>query len=164
MIRLIAAMDSERGIATDSGIPWKLPGDTAYFREKTASGLIVMGRATYDEFAAPLHGGENYVLSTTTVPLRSGFEAITGLQQLRAAHPDEDIWVIGGATVYRETIAEADELLLTQVLRDFECTKFFPPYQADFELESQSADHQEGGVTYRFETWQRRKPDGEAPG
>ena len=91
-------------------------------------------------------------------------QAITGLQQLRAAHPDEDIWVIGGATVYRETIAEADELLLTQVLRDFECTKFFPPYQADFELESQSADHQEGGVTYRFETWQRRKPDGEAPG
>ena len=65
MIRLIAAIDSQRGIATDSGIPWKLPGDTAYFREKTANGLIVMGRATYDEFAAPLHGRENYVLSTT---------------------------------------------------------------------------------------------------
>jgi dihydrofolate reductase len=162
MIRLIAAIDSQRGIATDSGIPWKLPGDTAYFREKTARGLIVMGRATYDEFAAPLHGGENYVLSTTTVPLRAGFEAITGLQQLRAAHPDKDIWVIGGATVYRETIGEADELLLTQVLEDFTCTKFFPPYQADFDLESQSADHQEGGVTYRFETWQSRRPHREA--
>lgn len=162
MIRLIAAVDSQRGIATDSGIPWKLPGDTAYFREKTASGLIVMGRATYDEFAAPLHGGENYVLSTSTVPLRAGFQTITGLQQLRAAHPDQDIWVIGGGTVYRETIGAADELLLTQVLKDFKCTKFFPLYQADFELESQSADHQEGGVTYRFETWQRRKPDSEA--
>jgi dihydrofolate reductase len=162
MIRLIAAVDSQRGIATDSGIPWKLPGDTAYFREKTASGLIVMGRGTYDEFAAPLHGGENYVLSTSTVPLRAGFQTITGLQQLRAAHPDQDIWVIGGGTVYRETIGAADELLLTQVLKDFKCTKFFPLYQADFELESQSADHQEGGVTYRFETWQRRKSDREA--
>ena len=79
MIRLIAAIDSQRGIATDSGIPWKLPGDSAYFREKTATGLIVMGRATYDEFAAPLHDGENYVLSTTTAPLRAGFQAITGL-------------------------------------------------------------------------------------
>jgi dihydrofolate reductase len=162
MIRLIAAIDSQRGIATDSGIPWKLPGDSAYFREKTARGLIVMGRATYDEFAAPLHGGENYVLSTTTTALRAGFQAITGLQQLRAAHPDEDIWVIGGATVYRETMGAADELLLTQVLQDFKCTKFFPPYQADFELERQSANHQEGGVTYRFETWQRRQPDREA--
>src|SRR5277367_2000935 len=104
MIRLIAAIDSLRGIATDSGIPWKLPGDTAYFREKTASGLIVMGRATYDEFAAPLHGRENYVLSRTTTLLRTGFEAIAGLEQLRAAHPDEDMWVIGGAAVYRETI------------------------------------------------------------
>ena len=63
MIRQIAAIDSQRGIATDSGIPWKLPGDSAYFREKTSNGLIVMGRATYDEFAAPLHDRENYVLS-----------------------------------------------------------------------------------------------------
>src|SRR5580698_6218072 len=161
MIRLIAAIDSQRGIATYSGIPWKLPGESAYFREKTATGLIVMGRATYDEFAAPLHDGENYVLSTTTAPLRAGFQAITGLPQLRTAHPDEDIWVIGGATVYEETIGEADELLLTQVLKDFKCTKFFPPYQADFELASQSAEHQEGGVTYRFEVWQRRKSDTE---
>ena len=73
MIRLIAAVDSQRGIATDSGIPWKLPGDTAYFREKTASGLIVMGRATYDEFAAPLHGGENYVLTARRPPCAAAF-------------------------------------------------------------------------------------------
>jgi dihydrofolate reductase len=159
MIRLIAAIDSQRGIATESGIPWKLPGDTAYFREKTAHGLIVMGRATYDEFAAPLHGGENYVLSTTATPLRTGFQAIADLPQLRAAHPDEDIWVIGGATVYRETVAEAEELLLTQVLKDFHCAKFFPPYEAAFELETRSVDHQEAGLTYRFETWQSRKAD-----
>jgi dihydrofolate reductase len=159
MIRLIAAIDSQRGIATDSGIPWKLPGDSAYFREKTSHGLIVMGRSTYDEFAAPLHGRENYVLSRTTTPLRAGFEAIAGLQQLHAAHPDEDMWVIGGATVYRETIAEAQELLLTQVLKDFHCTKFFPPYEAAFELESRSVDHQEAGLTYRFETWRSRPLD-----
>jgi dihydrofolate reductase len=162
LIRQIAALDSQRGIATDTGIPWKLPGDSAYFREKTANGLLVMGRATYDEFAAPLHDRENYVLSTSTTPLRTGFQVITDLQQLRAAHPDEDIWVLGGSTVYAATIAEADELLLTQVLRDFHCTKFFPPYESDFELESQSADHQEGDLTYRFEVWRSRKPVEEA--
>jgi dihydrofolate reductase len=118
-----------------------------------------MGRATYDEFAAPLHGRENYVLSRTTTLLRTGFEAIAGLEQLRAAHPDEDMWVIGGAAVYRETIAEAEELLLTQVLKDFHCTKFFPPYEPAFELESRSVDHHEAGLAYRFETWRSRKPD-----
>src|SRR5271155_3880848 len=116
MIRLIAALDSQRGIATDAGIPWKLPGDSAYFREKTSSGLIVMGRATYDEFAAPLHGRENYVFTSASKPLRHGGQVVASLDQLRAAHPDEDIWVIGGATVYAETIGQAHELLLTQVL------------------------------------------------
>jgi dihydrofolate reductase len=153
MIRLIAAIDSQRGIATDSGIPWKLPGDSAYFREKTSSGLIVMGRATYDEFATPLHERENFVFTTSTVPLRRGFQVVASLAELRAAHPGEDVWVIGGATLYTETINQADELLLTQVTGDFGCTKFFPPYVSAFALRSKSEEHEEGGVTYRFETW-----------
>jgi dihydrofolate reductase len=156
MIRLIAAIDSQRGIATDSGIPWTLPGDSAYFREKTSSGLIVMGRATYEEFAAPLHDRENFVFSTTSSPLRKGFVVVGSLEELRAAHPGEDVWVIGGATVYAETISQADELLLTQVTGDFACTKFFPPYLVTFALHSKSEEHQERGVSYRFETWRPR--------
>ncbi|MGD0748298.1 MAG: dihydrofolate reductase [Acidimicrobiales bacterium] len=155
MIRLIAALDSRRGIATDSGIPWKLPGDTAYFRAKTATGLILMGRATYDEFAAPLHKRENFVLTTHPGPLRTGFRAIGSLDQLTAENPGEDVWVIGGATVYAHTITEAGELLLTQVDGDFDCTKFFPPYETEFGLTARSDDRQDGVTTYRFETWQR---------
>ncbi len=155
MIRLIAAIDSRRGIATDSGIPWKLPGDIAYFHEKTATGVIVMGWATYTEFAALLHSRENFILTSHSEPLRTGFRPIGSLDELVTDHPDQDIWVIGGATVYGETIGEAAELLLTQVVGDFDCTKFFPPYQADFQLAAQGEDRQEGGITYRFETWQR---------
>jgi dihydrofolate reductase len=155
LIRQIAAIDSRRGIATDSGIPWKLPGDSAYFREKTERGLIVMGRTTYDEFAAPLHHRDNYVLSRTSTPLRPGFLAVSELDQLRRAHPDDDIWVIGGAAVYAETIGQAEELLLTQVQGDFHCTKFFPPYRDAFRLATEDGDRQEDGVTYRFETWSR---------
>lgn len=155
MIRIIAALDSRRGIATDSGIPWNLPGDTAYFRAKTAAGLILMGRATYDEFAAPLHARDNFVLTAHPGPMRTGFRTIGSLDQLVAEHPGEDVWVIGGAAVYEATIAEAEELLLTQVDGDFRCTKFFPPYQSRFGLSSTSDDQQDGATTYRFETWRR---------
>ena len=154
MIRLIAALDSRRGIATDTGIPWKLPGDTAYFHQKTTSGLILMGRTTYNEFAAPLHERENFVLTSDSGPLRSGFRAVGSLVQLVADHPDQDVWVIGGATVYGETIGEAQELLLTQVAGDFNCTKFFPPYDAEFRRALQGEERQDGGIPYRFETWQ----------
>jgi dihydrofolate reductase len=114
-----------------------------------------MGRATYDEFVAPLHGRENFVLSADPGPLRAGFQTVGSLDQLRAAHPDEDIWVIGGATVYAETISDAGELLITQVLGDFNCTKFFPDFTDAFRLTTHGDEHEEGGVSYRFETWQR---------
>jgi dihydrofolate reductase len=157
MIRQIAAIDSKRGIATAAGIPWKLPGDTAYFHAKTTTGVIAMGWATYNEFDAPLHQRENFVLTTNPTPLRPGFRPIAGLDELVREHRGEDIWVIGGATVYAQTIQNTEELLLTQVVGDFNCTKFFPPYEDAFRLETKSDDQHDGPITYRFETWQRQE-------
>ena len=163
MIRQIAAVDSRRGIATDAGIPWKLPGDTAYFHEKTATGMIVMGWATYREFASPLHQRENYVLSRDPTPLRNGFQPVANLAAVADGHPGQDIWVIGGARVYAQTIDESDELLLTQVDGDFRCTKFFPAYEGAFRLATQSNDRREGGITYRYERWVRARQSGSEP-
>lgn len=157
MIRQIAAIDSRQGIATDAGIPWKLPGDTAYFHEKTATGVIVMGWATYREFAVPLHHRENYVLSRDLTPLRPGFQPVVNLTAVANDHPGQDIWVIGGAHVYAQTIGETEELLLTQVDGDFHCTKFFPAYEGVFRLAVQNDDQRENGTTYRFERWIRAR-------
>jgi dihydrofolate reductase len=155
MIRLIAATDTSRGIATDKGIPWKLPGDAAYFERQTTTGLIVMGWATCNEFSAPLHGRDNYVLTSDQSRLRSGFEPIATLDDLTTSHLNEDVWVIGGAFVFAETIDRADELFITQVQADFHCTKFFPDYRTGFTRFEQSKDQEEGGVHYRFERWRR---------
>jgi dihydrofolate reductase len=155
MIRLIAAMDTHRGIAVDTGIPWNLPGDQAFFRDRTTSGIIVMGRGTYLEFRAPLHDRVNYVLTKKREALRDGFQPIPNLAELRSRHPDDDIWVIGGAFVYSDTIGKADELLITQVLGDFRCSKFFPPYEDRFALADQGDERSDGEVSYRFETWSR---------
>lgn len=156
MIRLIAAIDSRRGLATDTGIPWHLAGDVAYFRKQTEGGLLIMGRATYAEFAAPLEGRTSFVLTSNPDSVTGGFRAVTDLASFLEAHAGEDVWVIGGAMLYAETVAGADELLLTQVDGDFRCTKFFPPYADSFVLDHRSEDHEEGGVHYRFGTWRPR--------
>ena len=114
-----------------------------------------MGWTTYTEFASPLHDRENFVLSTHPDATRGGFRAVESVDQLIAEHTGQDVWIIGGGAVYTRTIASADELLLTQVNGDFKCTKFFPPYESDFRLTTKSDDHVDGGVRYRFETWQR---------
>lgn len=155
MIRLIAAVDVKRGVATDAGIPWDLPGDVAHFRECTSTGAILMGRSTYDEFASPLHGRENYVLTRTAAELRPGFQPVAGLGVFRAEHGDDDVWIIGGAATFSQAIVDAAELHLTQVYGDFRCTKFFPPYERDFIPADQSGDSVEHGTGYRFEIWKR---------
>jgi dihydrofolate reductase len=157
VIRLIAALDVSRGIATDKGIPWSIPDDKAFFRQQTEHGVVVMGRSTYAEFAAPLHDRVNYVLTTRAEPLRAGFVPVKSLDQVATEHSDDTVWVIGGAAVYATTIATADELVLTQVLGDFGCTKFFPPYRDDFVLTQQGPDEQEGGISFRFERWGPRQ-------
>jgi dihydrofolate reductase len=157
VIRFIVALDVRLGIATEKGIPWKLPGDAAYFRQQTSTGLVVMGRATYAEFSAPLHERTNYVLTSKAEPLRDGFTPIGGLDQVTTGHPDDDIWVIGGGAVFASTMAQANELYLTQVEADFQCTKFFPAYDDQFTRFDQSETHEEGGVSYRFEKWRRNR-------
>jgi dihydrofolate reductase len=156
VIRLIAAIDLSRGIATEAGIPWSIPGDKAFFRKQTEHGAIVMGRSTYAEFAAPLHDRVNYVLTSRADQLRAGFVPTKGLEQVVAEAGGGDVWVIGGAGVYASTMATADELVLTQVLGDFGCTKFFPPYREDFVVTQQGPDDHEGGIGYRFERWRPR--------
>jgi dihydrofolate reductase len=155
VIRFIAALDDRRGVATDKGIPWRLPGDSAYFRAQTSTGQIVMGWATYVEFAAPLHDRTNFVLTSKAEPLRDGFVAVRDLDQVITEHPDDLVWVLGGAAVFASTLGRASELYLTQVLADFDCTKFFPAYEDQFTRFEESETHEEGGVRYRFEKWRR---------
>jgi dihydrofolate reductase len=163
MIRLIAAMDKQLGIADEHGIPWqgKIPLDTMRFHEKTANGIIVMGFATYKEYDKPLHERQNFVVARPdSGELRTGFVAIPDADQFFDRHANEVIGVIGGAALFSVTLARADELVLTQLDAVFHCTKFFPQAADAFELISDDGPHVENGITFRFQTWLRTHSSG----
>jgi dihydrofolate reductase len=157
MIRLIAAIDLKRGIATDKGIPWKLPSDVRYFREKTKGFVILMGANVYKEKTKPFPDRTNVVLTYSTEPLREGFIAVNNLQVFFEKYGNQDLWIIGGASLFSQTIDLADELYLTQVRADFNCTKFFPAYEDKFVLDSRSEPQTEGGISFCFDVWVKRK-------
>jgi dihydrofolate reductase len=156
MVRLIAALDEKRGIATDAGIPWHLPTDQQFFVDQTTDGLILMGANTYREFEKPMHGRTNYVVTHEQGPLLSGFEAVHDVDRFFNEHAGELIQDIGGAHLFSQTLRYADELILTQVYADFHCTKFFPEYEHAFELVQHSEMLTENGTSFRFETWHRK--------
>lgn len=157
MIRFIAAIDEKRGIADDHGIPWmgKIPGDVAYFRQKTEGHILVMGTGFYNELSKPFTNRRNVVLTSSDEPLRPGFEKISDADEF-LRNTQEDIWVGGGAAVFASTIKHAEELYLTLIDGDFACTKFFPDFKDNFEQINASPDIIENGVTYRFTVWRRK--------
>ena len=82
--------------------------------------------------------------------------ASSASKQVDAAR-EPDIWVGGGASLFASTIDLADELYLTLIDHDFNCTKFFPQYEKDFELLAQTKPQAENGITFRFTTWKRKQ-------
>jgi dihydrofolate reductase len=129
MIRCIVAADEKNGIATDDGIPWNLPNDTKYFREKTSTGIVLMGIGTYKEFTNPMHDHINYVATHSEEEIRPGFTKVTDVPDFFKKHATETINNIGGAGLFASTIQLANELFITQIEADFSCTKFFPTYK-----------------------------------
>lgn len=159
MIRFIAAIDSKKGLADDNGIPWqgKLPTDVSYFREKTLGSTIMMGYGWYSEQQLPLSQRRNVVATSSKEPLRPGFEvAHDALDFLKGFQGEgQDIWVGGGAKLFENTISVADELYLTRINKDFNCTKFFPQFEDRFKLMSRSEIKQENDIEFCFEVWEK---------
>jgi dihydrofolate reductase len=153
MIRFIAAIDSKRGLADEKGIPWNLPADKKYYHDKITGQTVLVGKGTYHE-ARPTH--RSIVASLSPVSLAPGdvlvSDAVTALRNYQG-----DIWVIGGSQIFAATINQADELYLTLVEGDFNCTKFFPEYKHDFECIDPGKPLAENGITFRFTVWRRKQ-------
>lgn len=157
MIRFIAAIDTNRGIADDHGIPWqgKIPGDVRYYHEKISTGTILMGYGLYIELTHPYPGGINYVASKKDEELRPGFALIHDAHKFQE-ETEGDIWNLGGAGLFSSTFDQADELYITQLNQDFQCTKFFPEFKDKFVLKSESDPITENGIAYTFQVWSRK--------
>ena len=126
MISIIAAMDKNRLIGSDNGLPWHLPADFKHFKEVTLGKPVLMGRKTFDSIGRPLPGRKNIVIS------RSGFSADgidvvdsidSGLELVEDA---EEVMIIGGANIYEQMISRAEKMYLTFVDADCEGDAWFP--------------------------------------
>jgi dihydrofolate reductase len=153
MIRLIAAIDRSRGIAKHGAIPWYIPDDEKFFTDQTKlyGGHNLIGMATFETFKQPLVDRHNYVLTHDTTPI-PGAEVVNDLPAFLERFTDTDLWVVGGAAVFQQVmeLGKADELILTKIDAEFRCDRFFPEYEADFELAEGSELHEENGFIYTY--------------
>ncbi len=137
---------------------FSLPSDMKFFRSTTLGKPVVMGGNTLRSFPGgnPLKNRQNIVLSRgqgrddcKIVP------TVDGLKEEMKKYADEDVYVIGGASVYAMLLAYCEEVLVTKVDADGGATAFFPDLDKlpNFSLVYESEKQEENGLTFRFTTY-----------
>lgn len=153
-IAIIAAIARNRVIGRNGGLPWTLPGDLKRFKRLTTGHTVVMGRKTFESIGKPLPHRRNVVISTHPV---SGIETFPSLESaLTTLSTEERIFIIGGGTLYTQTLPLADELFLTLVDQTVEGDVFFPEYASLLESRYILAAREECDG-YAFEDYVRKK-------
>lgn len=129
-INIIAAVARNRAIGLANNLIYRLPNDMRRFKQLTTGHTVIMGRKTFLSLPkGALPHRRNIVLSRTVDRLE-GCDCYASLEAaLQSCAPNDDIYVIGGASVYAATMAVADRLLLTEVDdTPASADTFFPPY------------------------------------
>lgn len=128
-ITLLVAMSQEGVIGINNRLPWHLPADLAYFKQKTLHKTIVMGRHTYESIGKPLPHRTNLVLTTNPHYTAQGCEVYHSISACLAAKQGiEELIVIGGAQIYQAFLPLATHLAITQVHHQVQGDTFFPTY------------------------------------
>ena len=155
-ISLIASMARNRVIGKEGKLPWHLPKDMAYFKEKTIDHVLIMGRRTFESIPprfSPLSRRYHVILSrqsyrpsglssTEGLVVHRFQEAILAAQKALVAFKckDEEVFVIGGESLYRKAMPYATRLYLTQIETEIQGDTYFPAYEPkDWHLVSHSA-------------------------
>ncbi len=126
---LIAAVAANGVIGRDNDLPWRIPGEQAVFKRITMGHPIVMGRKTWESILAsagrPLPGRRSIVVSRNAGFVAPGAEVVTGLAAAVALCQGlPELFVIGGAELYRAALPVAHRIILTEIDRDFDGDAF----------------------------------------
>lgn len=149
---LVAAV-ADNGVIGDGGdIPWTIPGEQAQFKQLTWGHVLLMGRATYDSIGRPLPGRTTIVLTRDPGWSAEGVLVAHSLGEALDLAGDlaGDVMVAGGAQVYAEALAVADEQVLTRVRLSPEGDTRYPAFdEAAWEETSRESFEQHDRVRLR---------------
>ena len=166
-IALIYARAANGTIGHHGAMPWHLPEDLAHFRQLTLGAPVLMGRKTWDSLPPrfrPLPGRRNIVITRQSDWQADGAERAASLAQalaLAASSQPATVWVIGGAQIYAQALAQAQRVEVTEIQQPFEGDAFAPTLDASWHAVARSPQHVSAqGLPYAFVSYRRAPQQG----
>jgi len=145
-ISAIVAMSKNRSIGKNNRLLWHLPADLRHFKQLTTGHPILMGRKTYESIGKPLPNRQNIIITRDLGFTAPGCDVTHSLDEainVAAKNNDQaEIFVIGGAEIYRQSLPHIQRIYLTIVHEQFEGDVFFPALNANEWQEISREDHQ----------------------
>jgi dihydrofolate reductase len=143
-ISIIAAVADNYAIGKANNLPWHLPADLKHFKELTSGHAVVMGKRTFESLPkGPLPNRRNIVLtSVMSEGVNEGyFEADSLEDAVYLCEKEEKVFIIGGATVYKQSISKVNTMYITWVHKEFNADTYFPEINFDEWTEVSRQDH-----------------------
>jgi dihydrofolate reductase len=131
MIALIVAIDQNNAIGKDNQLLWHLPKDLSFFKNVTSGNAIIMGRKTFESIGKALPNRRNIVISTQKDLQYAGAEITSTLNAAIELVGNADCYIIGGGSIYQQSLTLVDRLYITKVASNFEADTFFPTINWD---------------------------------
>lgn len=161
-ISLIAAHGKNREIGLDNKLLWHISEDLKRFKRITSGHTVIMGRLTFESIGSkPLSGRRNIIMSRSLNRDYPGVEVVRSLNEaLDRVQEEEEVFILGGAEIYRQFIPYADLLYLTIVDKSYKADSYFPEYSPeDWKITEHIdvKDDPQVGVNFSFVTLQRKK-------
>lgn len=152
-ICLLVALAANRVIGKDNALPWHLPADLKRFKALTMGHPLVMGRKTHDSIGRPLPGRRNLVITRNRGYRAPGCELAHSLDEAIAACAGaQEIFIIGGAELYRESLPRAHCLEFTEIHAEFEGDATFPEFSlAQWRETAREIHAAEAGTPFRYD-------------
>lgn len=161
MLSLIAALAQNRTVGINNTLPWHLPDDLKYFRATTSGHAIIMGRKTYDSIGRPLPNRHNIVVTRDANWRAEGVTVVHSIAEaIDAAGKVDEVFLIGGASLYAEALPYADRLYLTEIEADVAGDAFFPDWPRENFTELRRDRRQGEDFAYSFVVYERLSAQG----
>ena len=163
-MNIIVAVDNNWAIGNKNELLIRIPNDQKHFRQETLGKVVVLGRKTLQTFpqGLPLQGRTNIILSKNknykvkdAIVVHSTEELLEELKQ----YPEEDVYIIGGESVYRELLPYCNVVHVTKIDHEYEADSYFPNLDADknWEITADSDEQTYFDIAYQFLRYERKK-------
>lgn len=156
---IVVAISENHAIGKDNKLLWYLPKDLKHFKEITTGGTVIMGRKTYESVGKPLPNRRNIIITRQDIKI-DGCEVVNSIEAaIDLAKTEDEVFIVGGAEIYKQAMHLTDRIYLTIVHKNFEADSFFPEIEPKEWKEVYREDHEpdeKNSLPYSFITYERR--------